>query len=511
MTDIHPGETGSLSSGSDNNTEIPESKTLNARISMTISPENFNEFTFSKKSHLDFFSSNNYDFEFLGQRIDISNINIKKYQLLLIYSFIKQNVKPGANILEISDRNESEILNHFKYRYDCYKTTNVQELEKKDAVKNRSVDGVKFGEIDKEVELKENHYDLVFCTSEYRNISEKGNIPEDFLYNINSLIKPGGYSLLCFENIDSFKNIWVNGLFFTVFNYYDEDIKIRNRYKNPAELAKDTELLYSFRDFSNKPYQVSKERIYTGKGNVFLYNILSKKKPLELPIRSKTRNENSLRRSPVYIFHHLMKCGGSSIVISLTDWFFLRYDLLERVNNLNIFMNQIYNTEELFGDFCLTGHFQYDGIHLHQRYPEMLKRRSEYKFFTFIRDPLKVKMSLYYYVKKFGGYENTNLSLRRSLLAESNFLASLFPCDESNYKEVLDRYFFIGIVEKMQESMDKLSVLVNKRKIQIPLSNTTDKDSQVSELTPDFLNKFRERNKLDYMIYDYCVEKFNKM
>ena len=143
--------------------------------------------------------------------------------------------------------------------------------------------------------MKDNYFDLVFCTSEFRNISEKGNIPEVVLNNINCFVKPGGFSLLCFENIDSFKNIWVNGLFFTVFNFYDDDIKIRNRYQNPAELAKDPELLYIAKDFSKNPNQVSKERKYTGKGNVFLYNILSKKKPLELPIRSKTRNENLLK------------------------------------------------------------------------------------------------------------------------------------------------------------------------------------------------------------------------
>ena len=36
---------------------------------------------------------------------------------------------------------------------------------------------------------------------------------------------------------------------------------------------------------------------------------------------------------------------------------------------------------------------------------------------------------------------------------------------ENNYKEILNRYFFIGITERMQESVNKLAEIFNKRKI----------------------------------------------
>lgn len=297
---------------------------------------------------------------------------------------------------------------------------------------------------------------------------------------------------------------------FTIFNYSGFGIKTKNLYQDHTEILKDPDLLFIPKDFSKNPNVVSKQRKYKGKGNVFIINILVKKKSLELVQRTNSRNLNSINRSPVFIFHHLMKCGGSSIVQSLTKWFHIRYDLLEDSADLNSFVMQKYNLEDLFTDYCITGHFQYDGIYLHQRYPEMFERKNDFKIFTFIRDPLKIKISLYYYVSKFGGYKIENLTLKKNLLADKNFLASLFPCDESNYREVLDRYFFIGISEKMQESMNILADKLDKKRINVPVINTTQKDYQINDLTPEFLEIFKKRNKLDYMIYEYCLERFRK-
>ena len=64
------------------------------------------------------FIKNNYDEELYGRKIDIDNCDIKIYQNLLVYSFIKNNLKPGAKILELGN-NVSQVLNFFRNDYEC--------------------------------------------------------------------------------------------------------------------------------------------------------------------------------------------------------------------------------------------------------------------------------------------------------------------------------------------------------------------------------------------------------
>jgi len=235
------------------------------------------------------------------------------------------------------------------------------------------------------------------------------------------------------------------------------------------------------------------------------YNILFKKEQYLSQV-SLTKHTNNLNQYPVYIFHHLMKCGGTSLFNALDQWFkTLDDNILDE--DLNVYLQKKYNTEIFHSDVCLRAHFQREGIYLHQRYPEVIANKDKFRIFSFIRDPLSVKISKYYFLKSLSG-KNFNIKLRDSILKERNFLSGLFPCNESNYKEMLDRYYFIGIVEKFQESFDVLAAKTGKRKIILPKLNTSEKDEQMVDITPEFKKLFRELNELDYKIYEYCLEKF---
>ena len=100
--------------------------------------------------------------------------------------------------------------------------------------------------------------------------------------------------------------------------------------------------------------------------------------------------------------------------------------------------------------------------------------------------------------------------LEEHIMEETNFIAGVLDCTEENYKEVLERYFFIGITEHIQLSLDKLAVLLNKRKVKLPVLNRSQRDSQISSLPPGMINRFKEANELDYRIYNYCLEKFKE-
>jgi GT2 family glycosyltransferase len=220
-----------------------------------------------------------------------------------------------------------------------------------------------------------------------------------------------------------------------------------------------------------------------GKGWLFLFNKLKKKGP------------------DLYVFHHIPKCGGTSAREALSRWFTCVPDYKKEAT-IEEFRNSRINIKELTPEKILCGHFEYEGCYLHQRYPEVFSD-PRFKLISFVRDPLYLQISLYYYEKKIGKRPNT--LLEECILLRQNYMSSIFCCDEMNYKRVLDRYFFFGIAEELQMSFDNLADKLGKPRILVPLLNTTERDNQ--HLSDDILEKFRERNRLDYLIYEYCRAK----
>jgi hypothetical protein len=212
---------------------------------------------------------------------------------------------------------------------------------------------------------------------------------------------------------------------------------------------------------------------------------------------------------PVYIFHHIPKCAGTSAIFALRHWFFIVKDYWSSYHpeETPYFVRNRVKLQSLRSYKCLCGHFDLPETRLYKRYPEVLHNQN-FKIFTFIRDPLEVKISLFYYEKKRGRREG--ISLEQYLLQGNNFIARVLDCTLDNYKEVLDSYFFIGITEHLQLSMDKLAVLLNKRKVKPPVLKQAKRDSQASRLPPGTINRFKARNELDYRVYDYCLSRFQQ-
>lgn len=206
----------------------------------------------------------------------------------------------------------------------------------------------------------------------------------------------------------------------------------------------------------------------------------------------------------VHVFHHLPKCGGTSLLKVLGEWFIL-------VKDYQTQWNRDYPPRtplaELTSRHCLCGHFEEDGYRLRQRYPEVFTS-SRYRVFTFIRDPLAVKLSLHRYET-----ENRAVacgSVEECLLSRTNYLASLLQASENDYRQILDRYFFVGILEEAQESLDLLASLLGRKCRHMPYTNRTrtQPGTTASDLPAELVAQFRECNRLDYLIYDYCKERF---
>ncbi len=78
---------------------------------------------------------------------------------------------------------------------------------------------------------------------------------------------------------------------------------------------------------------------------------------------------------------------------------------------------------------------------------------------------------------------------------------------------MIDRYFFLGILEEGQCCVDTLAEMIGKKKIILSRHNETDANllTDRKSLPQDMVAKFKEENSLDYLIYNYAYSKFNKL
>jgi hypothetical protein len=209
------------------------------------------------------------------------------------------------------------------------------------------------------------------------------------------------------------------------------------------------------------------------------------------------------RHETTYVFHHLPRCGGTSLRKSLMA-------LKSTYNDYRIGWGNLYPLKfplsRLGNNDCLVGHFELEGYHLFQRYPKVYEDRR-FVLFTFIRHPLDLLVSDYYFRLKQGEYVDADI--RNHLSSNTNFLAEVLNVTDQNYKTVLNRYDFIGIFEEYEESLLRLSSLLGNKNLVIKDVNNAKKDDLINSITQEDIDKFEVQNELDFAIYNYCLERFN--
>ncbi len=200
------------------------------------------------------------------------------------------------------------------------------------------------------------------------------------------------------------------------------------------------------------------------------------------------------------IFFHIPKSGGVSVSSLLMN----EYDLSQISNP---------NPENI----CLYSYGTHSSLFTIQKNLEI----SKFKFITFLRNPIDRILSEHRYcIRKHNA--NPDILIAHNLppegdpieTASNNMCKSLSGLDDKNplipieahlesAKNTLkDKFFFLGITEKMEESIHLLySKLGWKIPEEIPHFNKTEDIT----FPPDVLQKIAERNWADIELYEYVL------
>ncbi len=238
------------------------------------SPAEFSNFTYSQKTHFKLYDLDDYDFKLFAKKVDMKKCDLKVYQDLLVFSFLVQNIPEGSKILEVGGA-DSRILAYFKNRYECW---NIDKLEgvgfglKDIGIKDYKLVKDYMGNFNKE--LPDNYFDLVFSISALEHIpNEDPKILKDVAEDINRVLKPGAFSLHCFDVILLYSVVWTNDLLPYLFNTQNPI----NKFITFEEMKEDPDLFLMSESAYNKTWKDNVKQPYVG-FKPLSYNILWQKK-----------------------------------------------------------------------------------------------------------------------------------------------------------------------------------------------------------------------------------------
>ena len=187
---------------------------LSQKPHQKIMPEDFYDFRYSRSNHFPLFRTLP-----AHKKQSIKICDLKVYQDALVYSFILDNLLPGARLLEIGG-GESRIISALKNDYEIW---NLDKLEGSGFGPRKLVHADGFHLVQSYIgefspELPSSYFDLVFSISTIEHILKSPKFINDVVDNILLVLKPGGYSLHCIDALKFTDHYFVHPMVKQAFN-----------------------------------------------------------------------------------------------------------------------------------------------------------------------------------------------------------------------------------------------------------------------------------------------------
>jgi glycosyltransferase involved in cell wall biosynthesis len=239
-----------------------------SKAGSTITPSNFGFFTYSRTLHFPFFGAN--DRELYGAEVDPSFCDLKVYQDLLIYTFIRQNIPAGSRILEIGG-GDSRILRRLQADYECWNLDKLEGLGNGPTHVGTGAFKLVRAYIGSfSPELPDGYFDFAFSISALEHVEETEDTYRKICDDIARVLKPGGWSLHCFDIVATKTGVWTNGLLPFIFKH----IRTENRFAPLEQIYRDP-FTYAMSEASYNRYWRGVTRVpYRDHGLPLSYNVL---------------------------------------------------------------------------------------------------------------------------------------------------------------------------------------------------------------------------------------------
>jgi hypothetical protein len=209
----------------------------------------------------------------------------------------------------------------------------------------------------------------------------------------------------------------------------------------------------------------------------------------------------------IYIFNHIPKGSGTAARYVLGEWLPIVADYRRGLGDdeTQDFIERKIDLGRLRRPACVCGHYGLDGAYLHQRYPHVFEN-PRYRLITFVREPLETAISTYYYVKKLG-LDAFSEDIDHYLKHYRTNYAGVLNCINGSSRNALAAYWFVGLAERLSESVSLLGYRMNKPFVEPPHLNVTIRTASPSEAA---CRIFRQNNARDYEIYTEAQRNFER-
>jgi hypothetical protein len=161
-------------------------------------PTNFYYYNYAKYTHFDVLQK--YSKDLYADEIDPDQCDLKEYQDLIVFSFIRNTIPPGSRILEVGGGN-SRLLAKLHSEYECWNVDKFEGLGNGPiAIEPHTYKLIKayMGEFSNEI--PDNYFDFVFSVSALEHVDPNDSkLHQSIVQDINRVLKYGGYSLHCFD------------------------------------------------------------------------------------------------------------------------------------------------------------------------------------------------------------------------------------------------------------------------------------------------------------------------
>lgn len=233
--------------------------------------KDIDDFTYSKISHFNLFK--NSSVELYGKLIKIQECDLKVYQDLFVYSFIKKHINKGSRILEVGG-GDSRVLKALNSSYECW---NVDKLE---GVGNGPliVEGAEYKFVEEYIgdfseKIPNNYFDFTFSISALEHVKEDETVFYNILSDLDRIMKTKTMSLHCFDIVVKPESVWSN----IFVNYIFDRITTLNKFSPFQDIRQDDDAFYVSEATFSSLWEPIVKKNFIEFGRPMSYNILWEK------------------------------------------------------------------------------------------------------------------------------------------------------------------------------------------------------------------------------------------